>query len=394
MVATLNTGRIVPFANAADIALDEVGKMISGSTVKAMLLTSLSTFTLARHGVVHQAHQQANQHHHEAVPVGRRQLIPPMPHPPAQTFSATHSKSVLAYITPSPGASPVPVTKQSQLVGSYVAEFTLCVLPPVAFYPVTRQPSSARPIGTAPYQNYSISIPSGTGSCSTHYKPTMTMVCATTLTALAKKYTVTNCAQDLTFSTEYGYVLVTPKSTTSSVAASDLVSILPVGTGAPVLAGSGVVKRAASVSSSAVITPGPYVEKLTTYYLAPWQQLTAGTAPEDVDLKVCRTFAQNDSTECIREYQVWSTSLVTSTATSVKTVNISTTIHGRSQLIVEHFTANITEVLTTFSLSTTIDLEYQTEWTSTYKSALAKSTSTGPTVYETKTVMHPSSTPS
>lgn len=359
--------------------------------MKAALFASLFALALARHGVVHLAHQQAHQHQHEAIPVGKRQLIPPKPHAQVDTISETHSKSILAYITPSPGASPVPVTKQSQIVGSYVPEFTLCVLPPVAFYPITHQPSSTRPSGTAPYQNYSISIPSGTGSCSTIFSPTITMVCTTTLTALAKRYTVTNCAQELTFSTEYDFVLVTPKSTSASAAASNLVSILPIGTGNPLAVGNGIVKRATGSDSSAVTTPGPSIEKLTTYFLAPWQQLTAGTVPQDVDLKVCRTFAFNDSTECIREYQVWSTSLVTSTATSVTTVNISTTIHGRSQLIVEKFTANITEILTTFSMSTTMDMEYQTEWTSTYKSALAKSTSTGPTVYETKTLIHPSS---
>ena len=166
---------------------------------------------------------------------------------------------------------------------------------------------------------------------------------------------------------------------------------------------TGLAKRAPSSNPSPTITAGPTVETLTTYYLAPWQQLTAGTAPSDVDLKVCRTFASNDSTECIREYQVWSTSLVTETATSTTLVNISTTIHGRSKLIVETFVANITELLTTFSMSTTMELEYQTEWTTTQRASrftgsasvngsVVAMTSTGPTVYETRTVEYASQT--
>jgi hypothetical protein len=147
------------------------------------------------------------------------------------------------------------------------------------------------------------------------------------------------------------------------------------------------------VSILTTITPGPSIETLTTYYMAPWTELTAGTPPTDVDLKVCRTFVANDTTECVREYQVWSTSLVTMTATSVTSINISTTIHGMSQVLVETFVANVTEQLTTFSMSTTMDLEFQTEWTTTHSSSRTMSTSTGPTVYETLTVAYASSTP-
>ncbi|KAK5164238.1 uncharacterized protein LTR77_009932 [Saxophila tyrrhenica] len=331
----------------------------------------------------------------------------------------TSSAGVLTYITPSPGASPVAVTRQSQIVGSFVPEFTLCELPPLEFFPISRMPPASRTplpsgISAAPYQNYSISTWPGNGTCTTIYSPTITMVCATTLTALAEKYTITNCAQDLTFSTEYGAVLVTPTPTPVALPSPISVSLqnssvgpvaggsqgtaaLPPapGSNTTVAQGTGLMRRQATDSASATITPGPSIELLTTYYLAPWQQLTAGEAPTDVDLKVCRTFALNDTTECIREYQHWTTSLVTASRTSTTSVNISTTIHGRSQIIVETFVANVTEMLTTFSMSTTMELEYQTEWTTTHSTTReigAGSTSTGPTVYETLTVAHPSST--
>lgn len=238
--------------------------------------------------------------------------------------------SVYTYITPSPGATPVAVTTESQIVTSYVPQFTLCELPPIAFFSA----SAISRTSTSPaFQNYSISIPTDTGTCTTIFDPTITMVCATTLTALDRQYTVTNCNDDITFSSEYGYVLATPTA-------------------------SGPTNVPASV------TPAPTVETLTTYFLAPWQQLTAGTAPSEVDLKVCRSFT-NGSIECIREYQVWETSLVTRTATTVTSINISTTVHGASQIIIETFVANVTETLTTFSMSTTMDLEFETEYTTT-----------------------------
>jgi hypothetical protein len=122
---------------------------------------------------------------------------------------------------------------------------------------------------------------------------------------------------------------------------------------------------------------------LTTYFIAPWQQLTTAGPPEDVDLKVCATLA-NGTENCVREYQIWKTSLVTVNATSTLSVNFSTTIAGPSQLIVETFVANITKTLVTYSMSTTIEKEYVTESETT--EVVSRAISTGPTVYQTQTV--------
>ncbi|KAF2486108.1 hypothetical protein BDY17DRAFT_239529, partial [Neohortaea acidophila] len=279
----------------------------------------------------------------------------------------TYSTSALTYITPSPGAPPVAVTTESQLVTSYLPQFTLCELTTVAGYSLASGAFSGS--SNSRFQNSSGSIPTATGTCTTIFSPTETMVCATTLTALATRYTVTACDEELTFSTKLGYALVTASPTASSAAKN--------------------------ATTPATITPAPSIQTVTTYYLAPWQQLTAGTAPSEVDLKVCRSF-DNDTTECILEQQVWETSLVTSIATSTTTINISTTIHGNSQLIVETFVANVTEVLTTFSLSTTMELEYQTVYTTTNSanqttvSTVPASLSTGPTIFETRTLQEAS----
>jgi hypothetical protein len=122
---------------------------------------------------------------------------------------------------------------------------------------------------------------------------------------------------------------------------------------------------------------------LTTYFIAPWQELTTAGPTQDVDLKVCATLA-NGTENCICKYQIWKTSLVTVNATSTLSLNFSTTIAGPSQLTVETFVANITKTLLTYSMSTTIEKEYVTESATT--ETASRTVSTGPTVYQMQTV--------
>lgn len=306
---------------------------------------------------------------HEALNLERRQggpLIEDSPTTPVslEVMSTSSEPTILTYLTPSPGASAIAITEQSQLATSYVPQYTLCALPPQAVFPATPLPTLSTM--TSPWRNYSISIPPGNGTCTTIYSPTPTMVCATTLTGLVEKYTVSKCDQDITFSTEYGFVLASPTADSDS---------------------------SALATSGALITPRPTVQRLTTYYLAPWQAVTAGMAPSDVDLKVCALYA-NGTEECIHQYEVWKTSLITKSATRTTSVNISTTLHGLSQVIVETYIANITEQLTTFSMSTDMEFEYATEIMTTQRESVT-SVSPTPTQYLTVTVKNaPSSTTS
>ncbi|KAI7014037.1 hypothetical protein KC355_g4822 [Hortaea werneckii] len=286
---------------------------------------------------------------------------------------------VIAVITPSPGASPVTVSSQSQIVTSYVPQYTLCELPPIEFFSISPVPLASRPT-TAPYRNYSISIPPGNGTCTTIYSETQTMVCDTTLSDLVTTYHVTHCAQEITFSTEYGYRFATPTPT------ADLTNAtypFPNGTNPLAL-------RPVTGSAPATITPAPTIQNLTTYWMAPWHELTAATAPADVTKKVCFTHA-NGTSECVTEYEVWHTSLVTEVATSTLSVNLTTMIHGPSAVVYEeNIVANVTEFLTTVSITTTMEKEYETEWTSTLQDTAT--ISTGPTVYQTLTVEEASMT--
>ncbi|KAH8727019.1 hypothetical protein GQ44DRAFT_145564 [Phaeosphaeriaceae sp. PMI808] len=149
-----------------------------------------------------------------------------------------------------------------------------CVGPPIGLIPI---------IG-APYQNASTNYTTtmaGTGRCEAVYTPAATIVCATTPTELASKVTVINCDQEVTFSTERGFTLENPTPVTSN---------------------------------SSLITPAPTVKRMFTYWLAPWQSLTAGETPSDVDVKVC-TVLDDGNLECIRYQDVWEIVVVTRTLT-------------------------------------------------------------------------------
>lgn len=372
--------------------------LITAITIASLVLDATARFAPAYR--IHQAHK------HEARDLGKRQVGPPYMPAPRQALPTTTAEDVITYITPSPGATPIAVTEQSQIVTSFVPQYTLCELPPLAFFSASPVRPSTLPT-TAPYRNYSISIPEGNGACTTVYKRTNTMVCATTLTGLFDKWTVTQCDQDLTFSTQYGYVCVTPTpapassvntpslATSTSTAAPEVESSILVlndtvssvlDETTAVLSSISLAPRQAPSIEASTITPCASIETLTTYYQARWQDLTAGTVPSDIDLKVCRTFP-NGTEKCVREYESWHTTLVTSMTSTVTSVNISTTIHGLSQILVETYVANVTELLTTFSLSTRMKVGFLTEFAATHVTTREPTvTSTSPTVYQTLTV--------
>ncbi|KAF1344688.1 hypothetical protein BDV97DRAFT_402460 [Delphinella strobiligena] len=359
---------------------------------------------------------------HEAREIERRQLdIRPYTGPPG---GETSGAQILAYVTPSPGAKPIPILTQSQPVTSYVPQFTLCELPPVAEVLVTPIPTTT----TAPYKNYTVSIPSGNGTCTTIYSPTVTTVCATILTGLAEKYTVSNCEQEITFSTIFGYVLETAAPIVTTISVSSPPTLQPrddgpanitqlgnstINPGGPIDNSSSPFNTSIrqpnnSISSTptyllSTITPPPRIQTLTTYLLAPWTQLLASTPPSSVTQKVCH--ASLATTSCLLEYQSYTTTLLTLTTSTTTQVDLTTTVSGPSQIMVETFRANISDAVTTFSLSTGMVVLWEVEVESTVAvgvggggvsttdaGAGGVSTEMGPTVYQTRTVAFASET--
>jgi hypothetical protein len=264
------------------------------------------------------------------------------------------TSSILTVITPSPGAIPVEVTQQSQVVTSFIPEMTMCVGPPVGLFPVTT-------LGP-PYFNQSTvfgTTVAGTGSCSTVYATTETTVCATVITGIASKMTVSNCKQDITFSSEAGYSLEVPTPVTVN---------------------------------NIEITPPPTLRRMVTYYAAPWQSVTMGEPPKDVEAKIC-TILDDGNLECESYEEVWQVNVVTVTRTSTSQVDLATTVSGPGLFMVNTIHINITTTYESVSLSTTMLLETEIEMETTSKSTR---TATSPmelvesTAYITKIVKHAS----
>lgn len=283
-----------------------------------------------------------------------------------QCPTPTSTATIYSLLYTSPDASPVAITTQSQVVTSYFPEMTWCVAPEIAVSLITPaappiNTSGPFPNATAPYLNTTVTpeyttITSNAGGCETIYAPIETTVCATTLTGLASKVTITKCDQQVTFSSECGFSLETPSPTTTN--------------------------------NTIVITPAPTVKRLYTYWLAPWQSLTAGDTPSDVDVKICTARDDgSDVQDCERYQEVWEVIVVTRTLTSTRPVWLTATISGPGTLIVESSSeVIITDTIKTIDLSTTLLLETEYEEEST--SVGTKTSSGTSTVYITKTLLH------
>jgi hypothetical protein len=260
-------------------------------------------------------------------------VLPPPP-PPV---------SILTVIYPSSDAAPVEVTSISQVVTSYIPEVTWCVGPALYLSSISGAPFFN---GSANYTQ----IVEGTGYCGVEYSTTTKTICATTLTGLASKVTVTDCNQDITFSSECGYSLEIPTPTP------------------------------AMTNTSALITPAPTVRRLMTYWLAPWQSLTAGEAPSDVDVKIC-TILDNGTMKCQRYQEIWEVVVVTSTVTTAFPVTFSGTMSGPGALIFDSSTSYMNSTTEIISISKTLLLETEVtiESTSTgMRSAMISGNATQP----------------
>lgn len=183
-------------------------------------------------------------------------------------------------ITPSPAALPVPVTSQSQVITTYVPVMTVC---PPSGQLQRRQESGNLQASAPPYANATAAAPFRTGTatgCITAFQASRTTVCHTTLQGLATRYTITDCDQVITFSSQYGYRTATP---------------------AP--------------ADATLTCPPSAIETVTTYFQAPWNQVTDGLTPSNVVQRVCSPVTTS-SQQCVDIQEAWSTVPVPSTAIS------------------------------------------------------------------------------
>ena len=240
----------------------------------------------------------------------------------------TSTITALTFFTPSPGADPVPITSQSQLVTSYIPVMTICPLTITQTAPALPLPTltlNATSRGTAasgvpassgaslyrrqaaedseaPYANNS--IPTSTlSSCSIFYSPTPTSICHTTLSPLASPVIpITDCYQRVTFSTDHGYTLI-----------------------------SSAGPRYGNISTSTAVS----VEALTSYYVAPWQYLYTGIPADAVDVVVCSTSAGVGS--CTTTAEDWAPGTGWIKATNTIPYTIGAPVTGVSPCLIEYF---------------------------------------------------------
>ena len=290
------------------------------------------------------------------------------------------------------GTAPAAVSSQSQLVTASYPLYTLCSLPSTSLslpstsgFSTKVSPSPSETLITRSSrespETAGLSARSNDDACSTIYTTTSSAYCRTTLTGLYTQYTVTDCSQLITFSTDHGYSLRYSTSTANSLSTPTSVT---------------------AMTTPPVITPAPTVQTLTTNYLAYWTDLTAGTAPCQVTLKVCSS-VDYTSQACVHSTETWDATTITSIATFRTEIDLLTAIHGPSELIIGGYTTDILKKKTRirFAAEITSELTYyitSTETrgavTSTELSTQAiPSTSTGATVYMTMTVEDVSSSP-
>ena len=181
----------------------------------------------------------------------------------------TSTITALTFFTPSPGAGPIPITSQSQEVTSYVPILTICPFIPSTPALPTLAANTSFSAPTAPFPAPSASDASALyrrqaaatsatyandsaptsylSSCSVSYTPTPTQICHTTLSPLASPaIPVTDCTQQVTFSTDHGYTMV-PGNVTASI------------------------------------------RDLTTYYAARWDEIANGVPTQGIRKEVCST---------------------------------------------------------------------------------------------------------
>jgi len=138
---------------------------------------------------------------------------------------------------------------------------------------------------------------SNISSCSTIFQNMTTSQCSTVLTAWFTSVTVTDCDQNITFSTQTSYSLATATNGPASTPA------LPTG-------------QAPSPSNST------YLQSVISYYIAPWQSLAAH-APTNITVLVCK-FDQAGQETCQEIREVWIIHTEYVPVTSTSTLSLST----------------------------------------------------------------------
>lgn len=141
-----------------------------------------------------------------------------------------------------------------------------------------------------------------TTSCSTVFETTATSSCSTVLTYAFRKVTVTECDQNITFSTSNSYAIATATATATPKTVA--------------------FQKFVNSSTHAAPSMTTYIQSITSLWHAPWQSLAAGT-PTDITLEVCRQ-EYDGKQNCSEAQQAWIVHTEEVPITSTKALSIST----------------------------------------------------------------------
>ena len=122
---------------------------------------------------------------------------------------------------------------------------------------------------------------------------------------------MTDCTQDVTFSTDHGYNL----STSGMLAPLSVIR-------------KGDATSDPGISNGMSITYSTYAVPTTTYYMAPWQDVAAGI-PTQVVAKICSA-APDGGQDCTSVLEKWSVTTVPAVQSFTKTITLTTTLAGVS----------------------------------------------------------------
>ena len=194
----------------------------------------------------------------------------------------TSTIQLLAVVTPSHSAEAVIITAQSQLLTTYLPTLTICPLV-----------QSTSPTSTPPYPLANVSTAVTTPQCTTYYTRSTTPVCTATLYPLgAPPIPITACDQNVTFSTDHGYITY------------------------PTTTGNGITIRDVDTA----------IQTLTTYYVAAWEALVTGV-PSTGEMEVC-----SGERGCVTQMQGWSVNTVEAVETEMETVVVQAVVTGVSRI--------------------------------------------------------------
>ncbi|KUJ07265.1 uncharacterized protein LY89DRAFT_660500 [Mollisia scopiformis] len=180
---------------------------------------------------------------------------------------------------------------------------------------------------------------SNTTSCSTVFETITTTTCSTVLTYAFSQTTITDCAANVTFSTQSSFALATTTLPPSVTPAQKRQQIPP------------------TISSSPSSLPSPtpttiaYVQSVVSYWYAPWQSLAANN-PQDITLLVCK-IDYFGAENCTSVQEVWIVHTEYVLVSTTSTLTISTSLSSDAVFLLAP-SQGVTATAGNFTLSTQI----------------------------------------